>query len=484
MHADPRRLRWLVWAAALLAIAVSPLAVLLPSPGPVRAASGDVRYASTVHGYALLIPQQLQRIPGVRWTPNGPAADITIMTPDHQAALGVMVAPTGSKVFSDSELQGVAARLIAQEHGTPLLIYKKDLPASEYGQTKRVVVNGLPFQVDTVLLVGGSIPTFSSLTVAVTQRNHRLFVFASLVYIAIAHTPPAGLSPTPTPDAILGLLGRAASHTMPVNDIGPAAALPARVIMSPSSLRPVDALRGNPCPQSTDNGLTFFDKNCAAASEGALLLQVFSSVTIQAQAPDDGYAAPAVNVDGFARLVDPAAGSTVWYPAQWSAVAGSGTARVFQSADQNAQVSVAEQASSDPMLSDAAMRALASGQIAAVGNALGVIGYQSGQLNGVPYTIAAAPGVTVAFRSGDYGQAQVVVLVASYHHRVYIVRGSAITVRGLAFTYGVSVYPYFSTFTNLARRYATSTDSARIEAGLATQAAVSLFVDPRVPDAA
>jgi hypothetical protein len=77
-----------------------------------------------------------------------------------------------------------------------------------------------------------------------------------------------------------------------------------------------------------------------------------------------------------------------------------------------------------------------------------------------------------------------VVLVASYRHRVYIVRGSAITVRGMAFNFGVPVYPFFSTFTGLARRYATSTDSVRIEAGLATQAAVSLFVDPRVPDAA
>ena len=82
-----------------------------------RAASGLVRYTSAAYGYTVLVPSSWARLYHLPWTPAGPPADLTVMTPDHQAALGIIVAPTGSRRYSDVEFQGVALRLLYQENG-------------------------------------------------------------------------------------------------------------------------------------------------------------------------------------------------------------------------------------------------------------------------------------------------------------------------------------------------------------------------------
>jgi len=104
--------KMMTWAAkaarflvplALLDVAMGN-AIAPHSAASARVVGGVARYTSAAYGYTLRVPTGWARIPGARWTPAGPRADLTLMTPDHQAALGVIVSPTGSRRYSDAEV--------------------------------------------------------------------------------------------------------------------------------------------------------------------------------------------------------------------------------------------------------------------------------------------------------------------------------------------------------------------------------------------
>ncbi len=80
-----------------------------------QAAGGTTVYRSAAYGYTLPVPTSWVRVPNVHWTPDGPPADATFMTPDHQAALSVLISPTGNQTYTDTDLQGVARRLLYRE---------------------------------------------------------------------------------------------------------------------------------------------------------------------------------------------------------------------------------------------------------------------------------------------------------------------------------------------------------------------------------
>ncbi len=82
---------------------------------------------------------------------------------------------------------------------------------------------------------------------------------------------------------------------------------------------------------------------------------------------------------------------------------------------------------------------------------------------------------------GGLGQARIVVVAAAYRHRLYTTTGIGLTVLGAGEDTTRILYPYFSPFSTLARRYQSTLDTHAQEADLALRAALTLFVDPTVP---
>ncbi len=441
-----------------------------------RTAGAVVRYTSQTNGYSLLLPTGWVRLRGVRWTPAGPPADLTIMTPDRQAALGIMVTPTGRTTYSRAELQGIALRLLYQED---------NVLSSTSVQTKRLVINGVPYETASAYLVSG-LPTMATfLSIGVAQRNHRLFAVAGLVYIQLYTLQQGGPSePTATPDGGFGQPIRAGARPLAV--AAPTAVV-APVVAAPAARpwhRPADApappptsqWRGNRCPSGDDAGLAIADRNCAWRAENAVLQAVASTLTLSVRAPADRLPAATVGVDGFVRYADRAHGYAVSYPAQWAPISVPGTSGAVRSPDQNAAATVGVQSINASSLAQSDLQSVAAAQIAQVGSALGNISYRTTSVNGILYLVAFAPGVGISTANGGLGQAQVGVVVAAYRHRLYSVRGVALTVSSTDAT--PVLYPYFSPFTPFARGYQNVTDTHGQEAGLALQTALSLVVDP------
>jgi len=453
-------------------------------PALARMTDALVRYTSQTNGYSLLLPAHWVRVPGVRWTPAGPLADLTIMTPDHQAALGVMVTPTGRTTYSRAELQGIAVRLLYQEDSI--------LPSTSI-TTKRVVVNGVPYDTAYAYLVSGlpDMATFAS--VAVTQRNRRLYAVVALAYVQLYTLPLGGTggAPTSTPEAGGGQSAPAGIHPAPAAvptvpttlGVAPAAAAPAVHTQDRPRDRPVAPpsprqWRGNRCPSSSDAGLAIADKNCAWEAEYNTLHAAASSLIIAAHAPADALPAASVGVDGFTRYVDPVRGYAVAYPAQWTPGTVSGAAAAARSSDGNVLVTVGVQSIGASSLGRSDLQSIAATEIGQVGNALGNISYTTATVNGILYLVAFAPGVSISTAGGGLGQARVSVAVAANHHRLYSTRGIALMVSSTDATPALS--PYFDPFTPFARAYQTSTDTHLQEAGLALQTTLSLVVDSRI----
>ncbi len=475
----PKVGRVLLQAALLLGA----ITTAVPDRAQARTAGAATRYTSAAYGYALRAPASWVRLPGVRWTPAGPPADLTIMTPDHQAAFGVIVAPTGDRVYSGRELQDVALRLLAQENQISPLVKI---------QTQRAVVNGVAYEAAGGFLISGSPLMASVAAVAVTQRHHRLYAIANLAYLQVYTAPPAGpgFSPTDTP----------VGNAEPARPALPAAvstAVAARADAAAGSAQdrgrqisrqrpsdppaplPTDRLRGNRCRTSQDAGLAVVDRNCAFNADRQALVTIFSSFTIDPTAADDRRPAAAVGVDGFRSVSDPARGYRIAYPAQWARVPAPGTLAFARSADQNAGVGVTVAPIDAASLSEADLSAAADHQLATVATYPGALVHQTVHAGGATYVVAFASGAGVTTPGGGLGQARVVVVATASRHRLYTATGIGLTVLGAGEDSTPILYPYFAPFSTLARRYQSIPDTHAQEAALAFQAALTLVVDPR-----
>lgn len=460
-----------------------------------RVASGPARYTSAAYGYSLLAPTSWVRLPGVRWTPAGPVADLTLMTPDHQAALGVIVTPTGGRRYADAELRSVALRLLYQENGV--------VPTSPVQQT-RVVVNGVPFETALSFTYSGfGIYTYGAETlvaVLVTQRYNRLYALPAVMYVHQGAQPPSGAAtPTPTPEGGYGVApgvwqgGQAAAAApAPLPTAGPVATA-RRLVQGPAGPPqplPTDHLRGNPYPDASDGALIIRDKNCAYNVEAQALTAMQNSFRFTAQATPDGRPAALVGADGFAVAADPALGVRLEYPAHWKAVSAPHTNAGLQSADRNVLVTLAVQRTDAETVGTSDLQSLADSQISQVVNGppptfRGQVSYQTMRVNGILYLRALAPNAQISSPSAGALQAAVSVTVASYHHRVYSLRAFALTYLGSldANSAPPAVYPYFTPFTTLARLTQSTADLLLQQSNLAVQTTLSLFIDPHVPEA-
>jgi len=479
----PKVGRVLLQAALLLG------AITTAVPGRVQARTTGAtsRYTSTAYGYALRTPASWERISGVRWTPAGPPADLTVMTPDHQAAFGVIVTPTGDRVYSGPELRDVALRLLAQENQISPLVKI---------QTQRVVVNGVAYQAAGGYLISGSPLMASVAAVAVTQRHHRLYAIANLAYLQVYTAPPAGpgFSPTDTPVGGNAEPARPALPALPaaVSTVVAARAdaaagsaqgqgrqIPRQRPSDPPAPLPTDRLRGNRCRTSQDAGLAVVDRNCAFNADRQALVTMFSTFTIDPAAADDRRPAAAVGVDGFRSVSDPARGYRIAYPAQWARVPAPGTLAFARSADQNAGVGVTIAPIDAASLSEADLSAAADHQLATVATYPGALVHQTVHAGGATYVVAFASGAGVTTPGGGLGQARVVVVATASRHRLYTTTGIGLTVLGAGEDATPILYPYFAPFSTLARWYQSIPDTHAQEAGLAFQAALTLVVDPR-----
>jgi len=466
----------------------------VPPHGLARAQSlgGVARYTSAAYGYTLLAPASWARVPGVRWTPAGPRADLTLMPPDHQAALGVIVTPTGSRRYSDAELRSVALRLLYQENYVIPTIHI---------QQQRVVINGVAFQTVASASFSGAGYTYSSSTfirVWVTQRYNRLYAIAGLVYLlqGAPPPPPNGLVPTPTPEGGLGLApgarrgsqdSGAAPAPVPLPTAGPVATTH-RVAQSPTdppAPLPTDHPRGNRCPSAGDGSLIIRDKNCAAGLEQQLLTSMAGSFSFTPRASTDRRPAAEVGVDGFATATDSGLGLRLEYPTQWSTVSVPNTNVALQSDDQTVLVTLQTQRTDAEILRESDLQSVANAAITQVSNGPPP-SYQTLRVNGVLYVQAFTPVTTIKASNGGLTAqlAQVSLTVASYHHRLYGLRAISVRLPDLATeTRAPGIYPYFSPFTTLARLTQSAWDLQQQGGNLAVQTTLSLYIDPRVPEA-
>ncbi len=146
-------------------------------------ASGLVRYASAAQGYSLLTPARWARVPGVRRTPDGAPADLTVVTPDHQALLGVMVAPSRGRAYTDADLRAVADREIGQVGR---------VSSSAIAYTTTVTSDGTAV---LAIASGVNVPTSAfgteqaTVTVAVVARRHRLYGALGVVRVSRTDNP-------------------------------------------------------------------------------------------------------------------------------------------------------------------------------------------------------------------------------------------------------------------------------------------------------
>lgn len=439
-----------------------------------------MRYTSAAYGYTLLVPVSWVRVPGVRWTPAGPPTDLTLMTHDHQAALGMIVAPSGNRSYTDAALLGVAGRLLYQEN------YVHD---STRITTKRLVINHVAYQTASYVAFSGVSPSMvTAESVAVTQRHHRLYALVSLVYLEEYSIPTVRSSPpTPTPEAGTG--HRLAAPTGAGNRGSAPAALPTPLPLAragwlrpaaPPAPLPTDHWRGNLCHRVDDGGLIIVDRNCASAAEQRTLAAIASTLSFTPGGADDPRPAAAVGVDGFAVATDPAQGFRIEYPAQWMPVSVQGTNGAVRSADQNAVVTLLVRPIDAEALSPSDLQVAADTQIGHLGTTSpSSVSYHPVRVNGIPFLLATIAYISISTADGGLGSAQGSVVVAAYHHRLYTVIGLGLIVSSSATTPPI-LYPYFSPFTALARAYQSAADTRRQEAALTLQTAQTLFVDPHV----
>lgn len=507
-------------AAVLIALALLPAR----APQPAGAAStmaapagALVRYTNAEHGYTLSIPAGWTRLSGVRWTPAGVPADLTAMTPDRQALLGVMVAPTGGRAYADADLQQVGENVIDQQD------------AVQGGRIRhsRVVIQGVAFQASIATFRhGGETQADSWMAVLVAVRHRRLYAFTGLVYDRTIHfikksNSNDGENPTPTdtatdvpfggyrmrpegaaprfagaalaaPTAAAGggswaraLLPRplATSAAGPRGEVR----LSARAVAAGTPAVPAIGHPGrNACPTLIDEqNPVVLDKNCAFGLERLLIAKSFASITIDPRLADDPRPAPAAGVDGFAQHADAADGYAIDYPAQWARIGAAeqaGGGFTVQASDKKAVVTVAVAPAGGKVYSSADLRTIADHALEQTGDlSFSKVTHRTFRVNGGAVVLADDPTVDVDVGGGATAQTHVTALVGAYHRRVYAVVAAVYHIGGGPADFGDVQARFFAPFDTVARQAGAGNFDAHDRAQqLALASLTSLHIDPRV----
>jgi len=376
------------------------------------------RYSSAPYSYTLPLPVGWTRIPDVRWLPLGPAADLTAMTPDRTAAIGVLVSPLGDRVASDAYLQAVADRIIAQE----------DEILSGKIYERHAVIHGVPYRVALATLDhGGELQVSSWMLVLVTARHRRLYAFAGLVYDREIHFPEPNASgsdstpPTPT-DTPITLPFAVPAHDRAAQPAAPLAATPtpvgegsARGPAQRPDQPPAEAAAGpvapavsgdarpvgravvaasghsNPdrCPEvPRDIFPPVIDKNCALHSAQATIERSFAGLTIDPRAPDDVRPAPSVGLDNFAQERDAANGFALDYPARWTPWPATGVAFAVRAPDHKAFVAVDVRPAGATPYARPALQTVADRALEQLGHVLAPVAHAARRSGGQVWVVA------------------------------------------------------------------------------------------------
>jgi len=509
-------------AAVLIALALLPAR----APQPAGAAStmaapagALVRYTNAEHGYTLPIPAGWTRLSGVRWTPAGVPADLTAMTPDRQALLGVMVAPTGGRAYADADLQQVGENVIDQQ----------DAVQGGRIRHRRVVIQGVAFQASIATFRhGGETQADNRMAVLVAVRHRRLYAFAGLVYDRTIHfikksnsndsanpTPtdtatdvpfggsrmrPEGAAPrfaraalvAPTAAASGGPWARASlPRPLATAAVGPRgeARLSARAVAAGTPAVPAIGRPGrNACPTLIDEqNPVVLDKNCAFGPERLLIATSFASITIDPRLADDPRPAPAAGVDGFAQHADAADGYAIDYPAQWARIGAAeqaGGGFTVQASDKKAVVTVAVAPAGGKVYSSADLRTIADHALEQTGDlSFSKVTHRTFRVNGGAVVLADDPTVDVDVGGGATAQTHVTALVGAYHRRVYAVVAAVYHVGSGPADFGDVQARFFAPFDTVARQAGASNFDAHDRAQqLALASLVSLRIDPRIRD--
>jgi len=472
------------------------------------------RYSSATYGYALPLPTGWTRIPAVRWLPLGPAADLTAMTPDHTAAIGVLVSPLGNRVASDAYLQSVADRFIAQE----------DEILSDKIYERRAVINGVSYRVALATLDhGGELQASSWMLVLVTARHHRLYAFAGLAYDREVHFPVPNASgsdtppPTPTDTPIVlpfaasayGRLAQAQA-TVPLAAATPASqedgrasaprpaslsvpSVGARAALSAAPARAANTHRGaaivrtvgheDParCPEAPrDIFPPVVDKNCALHSVQVTIERSFASITIDPRAADDARPAPSVGLDNFTPQHDAADGFAIDYPARWTPWPATGVTFAVRAPDRKAFVAVDVRPAGAAPYAQSTLRTIADRTLEQLGHVIAPVAHAARRIGGQLWVVATPNNILFDDqRTPASANAEVAVTVA--RGRIYLlltwdyITGPGNDDRDIAPRFFAPFYP-------LARAaaldyFATNRWAAQLE----DISANSLTLDPRAP---
>lgn len=377
------------------------------------------RYSSAPYSYTLPLPAGWTRIPDVRWLPLGPAADLTVMTPDHTAAIGVLVSPLGDRVASDAYLQTVADRIIAQE----------DEILSGKIYERRAVIHGVPYRVALATLDhGGELQVSSWMLVLVTARHRRLYAFAGLVYDRKVRFPEPNVAgsdttpPTPTDTPItlpfaVPAHARTAQLAPPLAVVTPAVSrgdedarrsaprhhqfMGALVAMSAApagseSAHPGVAIarttgREDPahCPEvPRDIFPPVVDKNCALHTSQATIERSFSGITIDAYAAADARPAPSVGLDNFTQERNAADGFALDYPARWTPWPAVGVAFAVRAPDRKAFVAVDVRPAGATPYARSDLQTVADRALEQVGKVVSPVAHTARRIGGQVWVVA------------------------------------------------------------------------------------------------
>ncbi len=409
-------------ALLLLGIgATTASAPVVRAGAPAAGVPAMTRFTSATYGYALPLPTGWTRIPAAHWLPLGPAADLTAMTPDHTAAIGVLVSPLGNRVASDAYLQTVADRFIAQEDEV--------LGGAFY--ERRAVIHGVPYRVALATLDhGGELQVSSWMLVLVTARHHRLYAFAGLAYDREVHFPEPNASgsdatpPTPTdtpitlPFAALAP-GRAEQLAPPLATATPAASrgderisaprpaslsvpsMGARAALSAAAAPPGNAPpgaaiartvgRADParCPEvPRDIFPPVVDKDCALHSAQATIERSFAGITIDPRAPDDVRPAPSVGLDNFTQERNAGGGFALAYPARWTPWPAAGVAFAVRAPDHKAFVAVDVRPAGATPDAQSVLQAVADRALEQLGHVIAPVAHVARRVGGQVWVVA------------------------------------------------------------------------------------------------
>ncbi len=513
--------------ALLLALAVAPTGATHAAPSaptdlsalsaPAGAAvGGALRYRSPTLGYSLPLPARWTRVADVRWTPDGPPADLTVATPDRQALLGVLAAPTGGRVYSPAGLSQVGDDLIDQQD------------AVQGGQIRHshVTIRGVVFQASVATFRhGGESQADSWMAVLTTVRRRRLYAFAGLVYDRAVHfvvggagttnarptaTPTdvplgpfsarpdgwpgvsngsvparlrAGVAAVPVPTSAAGTSGMRA---VGVGARGRAPSAASRTVATPP-VPSIHRLGRDACPTIFDHlNPDVVDKNCGFGVERLLIAASFAGITFDPRAADDPHPAPAVNVDGFTRYTGAGGAYALDYPAQWTLhrVQGSqGNGLTLRAPDAKAVVTVLVQPAGAASYAAADLQTLADHAVEQAGHLLGKITQRTlPSAAGAVVALADDGAVDVDLGGDAAAQSRVTAQVGIYHGRVVAVIGTVFHVGGDSSDFGDVQARFFAPFDPLARQFGSQNyDAHDREQQLVLASLASLAFNPGAP---